>query len=157
MGPVLSGRDRPGPCAVSVGEQLIEAERRAGRQHERAVALEQPGAGEVAHGPFDRVARSEVLAVAVELAQQLVEADLGRVQGQHALQDGRLDRRVFAGGAANWIPLVHSAYISEPRAGLGPPGGYFLRVLRALPPVLRRGRFVFSSTDWAHSALTAER
>ena len=44
---------------ASTIQQLAEAQRRAGRHHEVVVAVQEPGAGEIADRPLDRVALAE--------------------------------------------------------------------------------------------------
>jgi hypothetical protein len=66
-------------------EQLVDAQRGAARQDELAVAVCEPVCGKPAHGALDRIALLEPGVVAGDLADQLGECELGRVQGQQLL------------------------------------------------------------------------
>jgi len=69
--------------------------------------MKQPDPDQVAHGPFERVAPSEVLRAVVDLAGQLLDCDLDRVYRQQVNEDRGLDFGVFARGGASVIGVVH--------------------------------------------------
>ena len=115
-------------------QQLVEADRRAAGQDEGIVLVQQARAGQVAHGSLDRVALLEAGGFPADVADQLGQGHLGRVEGEHVLKDGGLDRRVFGGGGADVVGLLHGWGLSWLAKGT---------VSRSLPPTaLRSRRFV---------------
>src|SRR5215203_1253184 len=98
---------RPSPAVSHLAaDQLLEADRGPRRERELAVAVKQPGAGQVPHRALDRVPGAEVGGVG-EVEDQLLDRDLDRMQEEDLAQDGRLDVVVLAGGAHAVLDFSH--------------------------------------------------
>src|SRR4051794_13363467 len=133
---------RPAGLIRSPLEQLVETQRGARRQDQRGAAPQQTRGDEVAYRPLDGIG---VLLLA-QLPCQLLERDCRRMQGEDQLQRRRLQCRVFAGGAADVLVLLHCHYIRTPSGKLFP-----YRPSRPGQSALS------SSASSAHPASTVER
>lgn len=105
-------------------QQLVETQRRAGRQDERLAEVQQAGGDEIPHGTLDGVAGGEALILGTECTVQLVQGEGAGVEGEHLLQHGRLRRRIFLFGA-DQVPVSHDCIVKGIVSRSLPPAACF--------------------------------
>lgn len=80
--------------------------------------MQEAGAGQVAHRPFDRVAPGEAHPhrFLAQLPSKFVDGDLDGVKGENMLEDCRLGGRILVGGSQIVVHVVHAARLVHKEA-----------------------------------------